>query len=79
MNIIETCGDWIERKQLIRRLVLLWSICLTTAVVLWGLDFAAESTRPGMEVAAIIGAVFMPISLLQNWALGMYNSARTGQ
>lgn len=76
MSIIETCGDWIENKQLIRRLVLLWSIAMTTSIIVWALDFAQHSVRPGSDVAAILGVILGPLSLLQGWALSMYNAAR---
>lgn len=73
---MNTLIDWIENRQLIRRLAFVWVAAMTTYALLWSTGFASGSPRPGMEVAAILGAVWGPLTLLQGYVFNAYNFAR---
>ena len=45
----------------------------------WAMKFAAESLRPGMEVAAIIGAVVAPATAYGGWVFSAYVASRKGE
>lgn len=75
--VVNTLSDWIENKQLIRRLAFVWVAALTTYTLIWSTGFASASPRPGMEVAAILGAVWGPLTLLQGYVFNAYNAARS--
>lgn len=69
--------DFIDKYQVIRRLVLLWVVIgLTTRTLEWTIEFARFSMRPGLEVAAIIAAIWTPMTALQAAVIGFYNSSR---
>jgi len=44
----------------------------TIQLTLWAEHFAETGNRPGLEVAAILAAVFAPYMLLQGAALNWY-------
>jgi len=45
-------------------------------IVNWAMRFAEHGDRPGLEIAAIIGAVVAPYMALQGAALKWYFDAR---
>jgi hypothetical protein len=69
--------DWVDRRQIdahvVSIVVLLGSIRITS----WAMQFAEEGNRPGIEVAAIIGAVMIPWSALQAAAIKFTFETRT--
>ncbi len=76
MKCLMVIAKLIEEYQLIRRLMLFWMAGMTTYALHWTLSFASGSPRPGMEVAAILGAVWGPMTALQGFVFAAYNSAR---
>ena len=77
MSHFNAVMDFIDQRAVIRRLLLLWLVWMTTTTLLWTLEFAWVSTRNGTEVAAIIAAVLAPYMALQAGALAWYFKART--
>ena len=71
--------DFIDKRQIIRRAAFLWVLWLTGEVAFWTMKFAWESSRPGMEVAAIIGAVWLPLGALQGAIFKFYDDKRDKQ
>jgi hypothetical protein len=71
--------DFVDERAVVRRIAFFWMIWITTQTVLWSIDFAATSPRPGGEVAAIIAAILGFISALQAVMIGFYSTARTQQ
>lgn len=68
--------DFLDARTVIRRAVLLWMIWMTTIAFFWTFEFATSSPRPGVDVAAIIAAIWAPLIALQGAVIGLYNSAR---
>lgn len=68
--------DFIDKHQIIRRAIVLWIVVLTSRVMEWTIDFAWQSSRPGLEVAAIIAAIWAPMSVLQGFVLNVYSKGR---
>jgi hypothetical protein len=71
--------DWIDKRDIDKHLVSLIILAGTAQLTLWAEHFAENGNRPGIEVAAILAAVFAPYMLLQGAALKWYFGARGGQ
>lgn len=68
--------DFVDRRQIDAHVVsaiVLWGTIKITA---WAMRFAEHAERPGIEVAAIIGAVMVPWSALQAAAITFVFRAR---
>ena len=63
-------GAWFRRGYVVAATVLVWQ------VTLWAMRFAEVSQRPGIEVAAIIGAVVAAPSALTTFAFAQYLQSR---
>ena len=72
----EALWDWVDNRAIVRRIAFFMVMYLVFKTLEWTLDFAATSPRPGMEVAAIIAAVWAPITALQAAMFGLYSSWR---
>jgi len=68
--------DWVDRRQIDKHFVSLAILYGTVRVTDWAMRFAEEAERPGLEVAAIVGAVIAPYMALQAAAIGFYFRAR---
>jgi hypothetical protein len=68
--------DFVDKRQIIRRGAFLWMLWITAKVVFWTLDFAQVSARPGIEVAAIIAAIWAPLATLQGALVRFYDDAQ---
>ena len=68
--------DWIENRQLIRRIMTLGTFAMTMWVIGWAMYFAMTSPRTGAEVAMIIGAIMVPVNALQGYLFGAYSTGR---
>ncbi len=66
----------LENGALIRRIFLLWGMAMTTYALQWTFTFVEVSKFNGIETAAIIGAIWVPLSSLQGYLFGAYTKAR---
>lgn len=69
--------DWVDNRDADKHFVSLVILSGTAQLTLWAEHFAETGNRPGLEVAAIIAAVFAPYMVLQTAALAWYFRART--
>lgn len=69
--------DWIDNRDIDKHAVSLAILYGTAVVTRWAMRFAEEGDRPGLEVAAIIGAVLAPYMALQAAAIAWYFRARS--
>jgi hypothetical protein len=76
VNVVNAVFDFIDTRYVIRRLVLAWVIWMTTAAFFWTFEFATASSRSGVDVAAIIAAIWAPLTALQGAVIAFYNSGR---
>lgn len=56
--------DWLDKRNIVRRAAFVWMLYMTERVILWTLTFSESSPRAGMEVAAILAAVWAPMTAL---------------
>lgn len=64
--------EMLDRPYVVRRILLLWLLIVSSVVIWWVFRFAYNSPRPGMEVAAIIGAVNTPLCFLFGAMMGLF-------
>lgn len=69
--------DWVDNRDVDKHLVSLIILIGTIDLTRWAQHFAENGNRPGLEVAAIIAAVFAPYMALQTAAIAWYFRART--
>ena len=69
---------WADKRNFIsvRSGVLYVTVWMTWLAFHWAADFAMTTDKAGLDVAAIIGAVTAPISLLQAAVFRVYAESR---
>jgi hypothetical protein len=68
--------DFIDKRDVDKHAVTMVILFGTWELTRWAMHFAAHGDRPGIEVAAIIGAVVAPYMGLQAAAIAWYFKAR---
>ena len=68
--------DWIDKRDIDKHVVSLIILIGTAKLTAWAMHYATYADRPGIEVAAIIGAVTAPYMALQAAAIAFYFKAR---
>lgn len=68
--------DWVDERDVDKHAVSVIILSGTIQLTLWAEHFAENGNRPGLEVAAIIAAVFAPYMVLQTAAINWYFKAR---
>lgn len=76
MNILSVIMDFIDTHAIVRRIAFFVMLWITVKTSFWTLDFAWNSGRPGMDVAAILAAIWAPLSALQGAMFKFYDSGR---
>ena len=71
--------DWIDARDIDKHFISLAVLYGTVKVTSWSMAFAEHGDRPGLEIAAIIGAVAAPYMALQAAAISFYFKARSGE
>lgn len=65
--------QWMKRYRIFSRTMLLISIAQMLWVTWWSTRFAMTSTLNGMEVAGVIAAVQVPVTMLFNSVYRTYS------
>lgn len=65
-----------ERYQLFRRILLFYACCLILYATIKSFEYASVSTLPGMELAAVIAAIQVPIVWLTGFLSKLYWGSR---
>lgn len=77
-NVITRLWDWVDARQVVRRIIVLgtWiiTIHLIVTLVQWAID--PLNTRPGSDIAMILGAAMTPITILQGFVTQFYFNTR---
>lgn len=68
--------EWIDKRDIDKHVVSIFIMVGTMRMTDWAMKFAETGDRPGLEVAAIIGAVTAPYMALQAAAIAFYFKAR---
>ena len=79
MSKLNSVMDFIDTRAVVRRIAFFWVLWMSAEALTWTLEFAWVSVRPGMEVAAIIAAVWTPLAGLQAAVFKFYDSGRAMQ
>ncbi len=70
--------DFVDKRDIDKHAVSLCILYGTVRVLEWAMAFtAAHPDKPGLEIAAIVGAVSAPYMALQAAAIRFYFDART--
>lgn len=77
MNWFTRFWDWIDARDIDKHIMSVIIMYGTWEISRWAMLFATMAERPGLEVAAIIGAVIAPYMALQAAALKWYFDARS--
>lgn len=79
MNLIDRFATALmDRYRIIRVSQIASATTLMWIVQYWAMNFAMTSTRPGLEVAAIIAAVVAPATTYAGWVFSAYVTSRKG-
>lgn len=70
--------DFVDRRQADAHLITVFTLWVSYNITTWAMHFAAHGERPGIEVAAIIGAIAGPWALLQGAIVKFVFEARKG-
>ena len=65
--------QWMKRYRIFSRTMLLISIAQMLWVTWWSTRFAMSSTLNGMEIAGVIAAVQVPVTMLFNSVYKTYS------
>lgn len=65
--------------KVMRRIVLIWCICLTTYAYNFIFDFVNTTENLNVDTAAIIAAILTPISGLQGFVSKLYSENRNNE
>lgn len=68
--------DWVDERGIVRRVVLAVAIAMTWEVTHWAMTYVGASTRPGIDLAAIIAAVTAPASMFGGYVFKSYIESR---
>lgn len=68
--------DFVDKRQVIRRLAFIWMLYLTGLLVKWTMDYAWQSNQDGLHIAAVIAAVWTPWTALQGAIFKFYDQAQ---
>ena len=69
--------DFVDKRDLDKHALSLAVLVGTMQITRWAMTYAELSTRPGLEVAAILAAVGAPYMALQTAAIAFYFKARS--
>lgn len=76
-NTITAFWDWLDNRGIIRRIVLAVAIYQGWLVTVWAMSFSEVSARPGIDIAAIIAAVSMPVSTFGGFVFKAYLESKS--
>jgi hypothetical protein len=68
--------NWVDARDIDKHFVSLLILIGTVDLTRWAQHFAENGNRPGLEIAAIIAAVFAPYMALQAAAIAWYFASR---
>lgn len=76
MSRLSAFLDFLDKRAVFHRAVLIWTLWLVYEVTWNSFNLAWGSQRPGVEVAAIIAAIQLPVTTLLGAVLKFYSDYR---
>ena len=68
--------DFVDTRQIVRRISLGTTIYMSYMAFQWATEFATMTEKTGAEVGLIIAAVTGPVAALQGFVLKVYSEGR---
>ena len=65
-----------DKYGIVRRTVLVIAIWMTWNVSVWAMSYVMTSSRPGLDLAAIIAAVTAPVTMFATYVFKAYLESR---
>lgn len=78
-RIASLAWDFIDKRDIDKHIVAGIILWCTIEITRWAMHYAANGDRPGLEVAAIIGAVVGPWAILQGAIAKWYFDVRSSE
>ena len=76
MRVSQT-WDWVDERDIDKHIAAWWTFYMTYYILEWCLNFVwVYPNKPGLETAAIIGAILLPWTPLQAAVVKWYFEAR---
>jgi hypothetical protein len=70
--------DFVDKRDIDKHIVAWWSFYVTYTLVYWSLEYVFKHPdKPGLEMAAIIGAILLPWTPVQGAIVKWYFAARS--
>ncbi len=76
---LERFWDFVDNRQVVRRLVLVVAVHLTYVCTYWAMHFAETSTRTGIDFAALVAAVTAPATAFAAFVFKVYIDGKSFQ
>lgn len=77
VQFLSSAWDFIDKRQIDKHLTACAVFSVTIKLLFWSVHFASTSTRPGADIAEIIGAIWAPWNIVQAAVIGWYFNARS--
>ncbi len=68
--------EFIDARDIDKHAVTIATLYISVEVVRWSMGFAQISTKPGIDIAAIIGAINAPLMAMQSVTIKWYFDSR---
>ena len=69
--------DWLDNRMIVRRVILVMTMWLVIDSYFWARAYAWASSRPGQDIALVVTAVTLPVTLLLKFVLDNYAERRS--
>ena len=76
MTYIDAVFSVVDKYGIVRRTVLVIAIWMTWNVSVWAMSYVMTSSRPGIDLAAIIAAVTAPVTMFATHVFKAYLESR---
>lgn len=78
IRLLGRVWDWIDRRDVDKHAAFWAVLMMTWYIVDWALEFAFQhASKPGLEIAAIVGAILLPWTPVQAAAVKWYFDSRS--
>ena len=75
--LLSQLWDFVDSRQIDTHVVAALTLLFSFYELRWAMEFAFASPRPGLEVAAILGAINAPMMVFQGAIVNFYFKARS--
>jgi hypothetical protein len=76
LPILAQIWDFIDARDIDKHIVAIATLYISIEIVRWSTGFAQNSPRPGLDIAAILGAINAPLMAMQSVTIKWYFDSR---